>query len=79
MRMSAGPHLLLRLRRWWQLKLLQTRIDQMSGLAAQIEADIERDITELAALRRRLRQDTARLTAAQHLATRTHSPMPRGI
>jgi len=79
MRMSAAPHLLQRLRRWWQLKLLQARVDQMAGLAAQIEADIERDITELAALRRSLRQDIARLTAAQHLATRTHPPMTWGL
>ncbi len=77
--MSAAPHLLHRLHRWWRLKLLQTRIDQMAGLAAQIEADIERDITKLAALRRRLRHDTARLTAAQHLATRTHPPFTWGL
>ncbi len=77
--MSAAPYMLQRLRRWWQLKLLQIRIEQQAGLATQIEADIERDITELAALRRSLRQDTARLTAARHLATRTHPPMTWGL
>jgi hypothetical protein len=79
MRMNAAPHLLHRMRRWWHLKLLQTRVDQMACLAAQMEADIERDITELAALNRTLRHERARLAAARHLGTPSRQPFTWGM
>lgn len=62
--MSAGPHLLQRARRWWHLKLLQTRIDQLAALVAQMEAEIAQTHNDLAAVRMSLARNRLRMLAA---------------
>lgn len=62
--MAAAPHLWQRARRWWNLRLMQTRADQLALLIAEIEACIERDRAELAALRPERVRLTMRLQAA---------------
>lgn len=73
--MSAAPHLLQRLRRWWHLQLLQTRAQQLAGLIRQIEADMQGDADEHATLLMELRRVNARLAAVQQ--HRRHA-QPRG-
>lgn len=77
--MSAAPHLLQRLRRWWHLKLLTTRAEQQAALVAQMEQDIDQHLVELAATRRALRDTQARLAAARHLHTCARQPFTWGL
>ena len=71
--MSALPHLYQRARRWWALQTLQARATQLAGLIRQIEADMQDDATEHAAMLIELRRTNARLHAAQQ-----HQRNPRG-
>jgi len=77
--MSAGPHLLQRARRWWQIKLLETRAQQQAELVAQMEQDIDQHLAELACLHRALRDTRARLAAARHQRTPAHQPFTWGL
>ena len=82
--MSAGPHLLQRARRWWQIKLLETRAQQQAELVAQMEQDIDLLLAELACLHRALRDTrarlaAARLAAARHQRTPAHQPFTWGL
>lgn len=63
--MSAMPHLYQRLRRWWALKMLQTRAGQLAGLIRQIEDSMEWDAAEHGVLLVELRRVRNRLNAAQ--------------
>ena len=49
--MSAAPHLMVRARRWLDAHLLRIRVQQLTGLIAQIERGIDADCDELAAAR----------------------------
>ena len=71
--MSAAPHLFHRLRRWWDLQLLQTRAGQLAGLIRQIEQAMEHDAAEHAALLLELRRVNGRLAAAEQHRQRRRS------
>ena len=77
--MSATPHLLHRLGRWWHLKLLQARIDQLASLAAQLEAEINTTHDALASVRMELTQCRTRLAAATAPHRNTGQPFTRGL
>ncbi len=77
--MSAAPHLLQRARRWWHLKLLETRAQQQAELVAQMERDIDQHIAELASLHGALRDTRARLAAARHLHSAANQSFTWGL
>jgi hypothetical protein len=76
---SAAPHLLQRLRRWWHLRLLHTREAQQSALVAQMEQEIDERLADLACQHRNLRNTQAQLAAATHLSTTAHQPFTWGL
>jgi hypothetical protein len=68
--MSAAPHLIQRVRRWWHLQLLNAREAQLAGLIAQIERGMAADAGELATLRMHLIDTRQRLVRAGHRTDR---------
>lgn len=66
--MSATPHLIQRVRRWYALQVLQARAAQLAGLITQIERGMAADADELAALRMGLVNTRQRLALAGHRA-----------
>lgn len=77
--MSAGPHLLRRLRRWWHIRLLQTRATQQAALVAQMEQDLDQYQAELASMHGALRDTYAQLAAAQYLHAPERRPFTWGM
>ena len=77
--MSAGPHLLQRLRHGWHLRLLTAREAQQTALVAQLEQEIDERLVDLACRHRDLRDTQARLAAATHLSTPAHQPFTWGL
>jgi hypothetical protein len=77
--MSAAPHLLQRLRRWWHIRLLETRATQQADLVAQMEQEIDERLADLACRHRDLRHTHAQLAAAQHLRPPAVQPFTWGL
>ena len=63
--MSAGPHLLHRLRRWYSAHMLRLRHQQINALIAEIEASIRADHDDLAKLLFESRRIGAQLVALE--------------
>lgn len=63
--MSALPHLLQRLRRWWALACWRTRIAQIDQAITTIEHDLAADAAVLSSLRQERAQLALQLAAAQ--------------
>jgi len=59
--MSAAPHLLQRLRRWWLASCWQSRVEQLDLLIRRIEDDLAADTAVLHACRHERRMLAMRL------------------
>ena len=77
--MRAAPYLLQRLRRWWHIRLLETRATQQAALVTQMEQDVDQHPAELARMHSDLRDTRARLAAAQHLSTPARQSFTWGL
>jgi hypothetical protein len=72
--MSAAPHLLLRLRRWWLATCWRSRVEQLDLLISRIEADLEADTATLHACRHERRMLAMRLEVTRLAQQRRHRP-----
>ena len=70
--MSARPHLLLRLRRWWLATCWQSRIEQLDTLIRRIEEDLQSDLAVLHACRHERRTLAMRLEVTRLAQLRHH-------